>query len=182
MKKRIRRAITIITVACIGLSCICVITYFCLDLKTADIETEDITVDSEVEEAIHKAIPDFNADESCVIDFASEAHTILGAEEKDNTIEVYLMALYMGYLKNEDGKLQEKTGSHMPIVITFEKNQNGYVVKEYWEPEDGTEYVDSIKGKFPSHLWEKALDTQAYIQRHEETVNKEVRKWESEKR
>lgn len=177
MEKRIRRAIIIIAAAFIGLLCIGVITYFCLDLKTADIETEDITMDSEVEEAIHKAILDFNADESRVIDFASEAHTILGVEEKDNTI-VYLMALFMSYLKNEDGKLQEETGSHIPIVITFEKNQNGYVVKEYWEPEDGNEYVDSIKEKFPSQLWDKALDTQAYIQRHEEIVNKEVRKWE----
>ncbi|PLX30468.1 MAG: hypothetical protein C0604_09525, partial [Clostridiales bacterium] len=122
------------------------------------------TLDYAVSEAI------LNLDEMKYSDFSTESHVILGTEASgqadDNTfvsITVYAMAMTMGY-DYLDGWFVNTTGSHMPVAITFDVNEEGeYALNEYWMPMDGSGYGPSIKGKFPAHLYDDAIDTQKYV-------------------
>jgi hypothetical protein len=99
-------------------------------------------------------------------DFPAEAHTVLKTVETDNTVTVFAMVLYMKFGYAESGFF-ETGGSHMPVAVTFEKNAAGeYQLKEYWIPRDGSGYVPSIREKFPSDIYEEALDTQKYVVAH----------------
>jgi len=99
--------------------------------------------------------------------FAAEAHTTLKVMENGNTVTVYAMALSMEFAYLGDA-FSEMGGSHMPVAITFEKNDIGeYSLKEYWIPRDGSEYAKSLKEKFPSSLYNGGmLNTQKYIMEH----------------
>lgn len=66
----------------------------------------------------------------------------------------------------EDKEVAEKGGSHIPTVLTFEIDEAGrYILKEYWEPRDGSNYTRDIKEKFPAFVWP---DTQKYIGQQEQ--------------
>ena len=122
------------------------------------------TLDYAVSEAI------LNLDEMKYSDFSTESHVILGTEASgqadDNTfvsITVYAMAMTMGY-DYSGGWFVNTTGSHMPVAITFDVNEEGeYALNEYWMPMDGSGYGPSIKEKFPAHLYDDAIDTQKYV-------------------
>lgn len=144
-------------------------------------------IDRVLNTCVSDAILNVNADLYTDGDFAAEAHTVLKIEEHDNKVyerdedtgtirywieqdgsetTVYAMVLYLKFSSTEDG-LSETGGSHVPVAITFVKNDaGGYVLKEYWEPWDGDAYASSIAGKFPSDIYEDALDTQKYIAAH----------------
>ena len=144
-------------------------------------------IDRILNTCVSDAILNVNADLYTDGDFATEAHTVLKIEEYDNKVyerdedtgtirywieqdgsetTVYAMVLYLKFSFTEDG-FSETGGSHMPVAITFVKNDAGeYVLKEYWEPWDGDAYASSIAGKFPSDIYEDALDTQKYIVAH----------------
>ncbi len=93
-------------------------------------------------------------------------YEILGTDEKSNEITVYMWVLYQEYIFTDTG-IKESGGAHIPTVITA-KNVNGvYQLAEYWEPRDGSYYVNDIKEKFPSHLHSKALDSQSYIKKQD---------------
>lgn len=95
---------------------------------------------------------------------AVETHTVLKTAEGGGTVTVYAMALYLELDVTKDG-LAQVGGSHMPVAVTFQRNAAGeYALKEYWTPQDGSYYGPSIREKFPSELYSKAMDTQAYIQ------------------
>lgn len=99
-------------------------------------------------------------------DFAAEAHTVLKTVERSSATTVYAMALYMEFGYAGSGFF-ETGGGHMPVAITFGKNSAGeYELKEYWIPQDGSDYAPSIKEKFPSDIYKDALDTQKYIVAH----------------
>ncbi|TEB14112.1 Methicillin resistance mecR1 protein [Pelotomaculum sp. FP] len=118
---------------------------------------------SDLNACVSDAIITANTDQYHSGDFSAEAHTVLKTVESGNTTTVYAMALYMefGYA---NGGFSETGGSHMPVAVTFEKNDAGkYDLKEYWMPKDGTYYAPSIKEKFPSDIYKNALDTQKYI-------------------
>lgn len=112
---------------------------------------------------ISHAIISANENQNRQSDFKTEAHTILKTVENGETTIVYAMALYQEY-NFVDGAISDVGGSHIPVAITFLKNSSGeYTLKEYWMPKDGSYYAPSIKEKFPSELYEDALDTQKYI-------------------
>ncbi len=107
-----------------------------------------------------------NTDQYHSGDFAAEAHTVLKTLESGSTTTVYAVALYMEFGYGGSGFFETR-GSHMPVAITFEKNAAGeYELKEYWTPQDGSRYASSIKEKFPSDIYEDALDTQKYVMTH----------------
>jgi len=112
------------------------------------------------------AILTANAEEYKESDFAAEAHTVLKTVERDSTTTVYAMVLYMKFGYAGSGFF-DTGGSHMPVAITFEKNAAGeYELIEYWQPQDGSGYAPSIRRKFPSDIYENALDTQKYVVAH----------------
>ncbi len=99
-------------------------------------------------------------------DFAAEAHTVFKIAEDGSTTTVFGIALYLEF-KYDDNTFYETGGSHMPIAATFKKNANDtYELVEYWRPSAGSNFAPSIKSKFPSDIYENAIDTQNYVVAH----------------
>jgi hypothetical protein len=132
----------------------------------ASADYADVIDRSDLDACVSDAIISSGANTLRNGDFNTEAHTTLKTVENGSTTAVYAMALCMSFTY-EDGMPAESGGSHMPVVITFEKNSSSkYVLKEYWTPKDGSYYVRSIKEKFPSDIYKDAIDTQKYILAH----------------
>lgn len=79
-------------------------------------------------------------------------------------ITFYGWALYQRYNVTEKG-IEDVGGSHIPVALTFEVNENDCKLTEYWEPGDGSYYVPDIRNKFPEHIVDDGLDSQKYIVR-----------------
>ena len=58
--------------------------------------------------------------------------------------------------------------------MTFTLGENGYQLKEYWEPRDGSYYTDDIREKFPADVVADALDSQKYIVQQTQSCYKQV--------
>ncbi len=116
------------------------------------------------EEAIEQAILDVNW-YSRYKEMLQCADFVLLAEERDNqanTETYYGIALHQVF-SLENGALEERGGSHIPVALTFFIDDSGrYILKEYWEPRDGAHNVGDIREKFPAFVWP---DTQEHIQR-----------------
>lgn len=84
------------------------------------------------------------------------------AQDTTHTVTYYGWALYQEYAVSETG-IEERGGSHIPVALTFESDESGCHLKEYWEPRDGSLYAPDIRDKFPAHIVNDALDSQKYI-------------------
>ena len=99
----------------------------------------------------------------------TEAHAILALDADINGFTAYVMSLWQTFLPKGEYDVREVGGAHVPLALTFEKNQNGdYELAEYWEPGDGAGYIPSIRSKFPEGAWGK-VDTQLYIEAHKKS-------------
>ena len=77
-----------------------------------------------------------------------------------DTVTVYGLALHQTYTC-ENGVLEERSGSHIPVAITFRvTDEEEYVLTEYWMPRDGRYYAKDLQKKFPLM---QIPDTQKYI-------------------
>ena len=83
-------------------------------------------------------------------------------DAKVRTITYYGWSLYQEYSVSEKG-IRDISGSHIPVALTFELSENGYELKEYWEPRDGSFFVSDIRDKFPERLAEDGIDSQKFI-------------------
>jgi len=101
---------------------------------------------------------EYSKDNFCCLDWE-----VIGKEQSGNLSTVYMWVLYREY--SNDDVLTVKTASHHLTVITAKKENGNYKLVEYWIPEDGSYYTDSIKEKVPMYLWGKAFDSQRYIDR-----------------
>ena len=112
-------------------------------------------------------LPDF--DFACC-DFLMLEMTSAASPENSaaETIICYGWVLYMQYLVSEKG-LEDRGGCHIPTVLTFYKDQGSYILKEYWEPRNGSYYVPDIEKKFPTHLVRDGIDSQKYIIRQQQS-------------
>lgn len=92
---------------------------------------------------------------------AAEGHTILRAEPgtEEDTLVVYALCSTGNY-GFVNGNLEEISGSGaIPSRLTFALGGDGFLtLMDYWEPEDGAGYADSIRRTFPADLTEQALD------------------------
>ncbi len=133
-------------------------------------ETESAENVTTLEAAISKAIMEKNkssytgeADFACC-DFAIletlSATPVVGSTT--HTIVCYGWELYQEFNISEYG-IEETAGSHTPVVLTFELNENGYVLKEYWQPRSGSYFVEDIRDKFPAHIADDGIDSQKFI-------------------
>ncbi len=124
---------------------------------------ENVTLSKELDEAVMEAIVNENTGAYWEGQFGCEDHVVLEKEENDKEATVYAMVLYEQYSKTNDG-FESVSGSHMPVAMSFSKSESGaYSLKEYWIPEDGSGYEDSIHKKFPRRIWNDAIDTSKYI-------------------
>ena len=97
--------------------------------------------------------------------YRTYAGTILATSETETQVTAYLMVLSLGF-GYADGAFTELSGSHMPMALTFDKENDGYTLREYWLPRDGSYNIGDIKAKFPSTVQADALDTQKFIKQH----------------
>jgi beta-lactamase regulating signal transducer with metallopeptidase domain len=131
-----------------------------------------------LEQAIHKAILEYNKNDYTSADIACESHVVLAKELAENSEEietatVYAMVLYEEYnfINGKFGDIEMGTGSHIPTAITFEIKESGeYVLREYWQPSDGLFYKPDIEKKFPKAVWQDALDTQKFICQQQQNI------------
>lgn len=99
-----------------------------------------------------------------------ESHVMLsnemmtGAGQNDIKEEtVYLLVLLRKYEMYEK-EILVSSECCIPTAITFSVSESeGYVVKEYWTPRDGSYYVEDIRAKFPGSAAEDALHEERYI-------------------
>lgn len=104
-----------------------------------------------IEEAIRTAILEHNDSyypEEC--DFACCDFALLAKEgdvsgrNKSDTIVYYGWALYQVLREG----IEDVGGSHIPVALTFDVTEDGYTLKAYWEPGDGSNFVPDIRKKF----------------------------------
>lgn len=77
-------------------------------------------------------------------------------------VTFYGWALYQEYAISQEG-IQETGGSHIPVAITFDLDQEGYHLAEYWQPRDGSYFVPDIRAKFPPQIADDGIDSQKFI-------------------
>lgn len=138
-----------------------------------------IAVYDDLDHAVKRSVLDANRDftQQGGRYFNAESHVILGTESgnspgTEGLLTVYAMVMHQRYV-NENGTLETVAGCHMPVALTFqtdvtaENGEPGYLLKDYWIPGDGSQYVSSIRERFPEKLWKQAIDTQATVEQQE---------------
>lgn len=84
------------------------------------------------------------------------------AGSNTHKITYYGWALYNEYRVTDNG-LKTVGGGHVPVALSFDLDERGYTLTEYWEPGDGSYYVQDIREKFPAHIVEDGMDSQKFI-------------------
>ena len=133
-------------------------------------EEPDFSTLSEEQAAIRQAILEHNKssypleyDVACCsfITLETLSATPL-AGSSTHKITYYGWALYEQYRATDNG-LETTGGSHIPVALSFDLDERGYTLTEYWEPRDGSYYAQDIREKFPAHIVEDALHGQKFI-------------------
>ncbi len=115
-------------------------------------------LDAETEAYLHQVIIDYHTGDYLAPEgsFACEDHIILKAEKKGEVTTVYALVMYLNFTC-DDGLISKVSGCHIPSVITLDMSGSAYSY-QYWQSEDGTRYVPSIREKFPWYLENKAIN------------------------
>ena len=71
-----------------------------------------------------------------------------------------MVALYENFVYKNG--LSVISGNSGPLVLTVQKTDSGYNLKEYWTPSMGTDYSRSIKERFPLSLQYNAIGSSKY--------------------
>ncbi|MDE7112563.1 MAG: hypothetical protein K2O57_00010 [Acetatifactor sp.] len=100
-----------------------------------------------------------------------------------HNISYYGWAYYMEYGITDQG-IQDISGSHIPVILTFSLDNDyhrmlsmsmpeavyresealkGYVLEDYWIPGDGKYYEEGIRKNFPPFAQADAFDSQKYL-------------------
>lgn len=110
------------------------------------------------EELIHQAILNDNENIYTKDNFVAVSYYVFGTEEiRGNKTTYYLWTACIEY-SCENGELTEGLGGVGPKAVTVkEMPDSTFELVEYWEPEDGEGYGDSIREKFPSYLVNRVL-------------------------
>lgn len=133
--------------------------------------------DEALNKAIYDAIIEHNSEYKTYDDFATCAFTVIATEEQDEELTVYASAMYTEYrypgvikLPGEEDYPFDTSGCHTYIALTFRILPNGnLVLKEYWEPRDGSYYANDIRRKFPVAV---DFSLQDIVKEHKETCDK----------
>lgn len=118
-------------------------------------------IDDQLKVFLDMRIAEHHESEHTGDNFISIDYKILKTKATPKETTVYMWVLYEEYSYN--GELKVEAGAHTPTVITATKTDGHYELKEYWTPRDGSYYSEDIKAKFPIYLWNKALDSQKYV-------------------
>lgn len=125
-----------------------------------------------IDNAISKAILDYNKDFYMEGTVAFESHETLkierdkgfvGSDDAED-VTAYLIMSYGKYVYN-NGKVECVGGASGPIALHFDYIDGIYTLTEYWQPEDGSRYTDSIRQKFPLVEAELAINRAVSLSR-----------------
>lgn len=128
--------------------------------------TDAIPFDSQLdqktlEDAVSKAILDYQQTRFLSCECAGEGHYIMDYNVSGDTLTAYVLATYGQYQFVDDLFIVASGCGPIPTVITFQVNQDGsYTMLDYQEPEDGAMYEPSIKELFPLRLWNRCFDAE----------------------
>lgn len=137
-----------------------------------DIEKTDVFGESEINAAIRTAILEENQpvrqvdyDAACC-DFVCLATVSDVPETEDVALRItyYGWAMYEAYRISEKG-MECAAGSHLPVALTFERQEGNLQLKEYWKPRDGSYFAADVREKFPARIAEEGIDSQKYVLR-----------------
>lgn len=160
-------------------------------VEKSDVESEAMDAESKkvltLDEAISSAILKYTADDYPTGAFAFENHIILksvhksSAKPKENVVNrfdevtVYAMAYYQVF-SSYGGELVNEGSSHLPVVMSFEIEENGnHKLTDYWKPSGaGADYVAEVKEAFPDEIEADALDTQKFIKEQQEVCEQKA--------
>nr|AGS53183.1 hypothetical protein [uncultured bacterium contig00081] len=96
--------------------------------------------------------------------YQAEAHANLWLDANADGFTIYVVSLYETFLPDGDYAVKSVGGACMPLALTFTKNADfDYELTEYWMPEDGDNYMPSIRARFPQGIWDFA-STQLYAE------------------
>lgn len=120
--------------------------------------------------AIQKSILGHNRSPETPIDILSccsfvTLDTVSENPKTDSDVQrttYYGWALYQEY-KIADNGLETVSGNHTPVALTFEYDDYGYSLLEYWTPRDGSYFAKDIREKFPAHIAEDGINSQKFI-------------------
>ncbi|MCH5345013.1 MAG: transcriptional regulator [Acetatifactor sp.] len=125
---------------------------------------------------LEKNIPSYESD----YDFACSDFVTLAtmsatplAGDTTHTITYYGWALYQQCKITQAG-IEDVRGTHIPVALTFDLNENGYTLKEYWEPRSGSYNIPDIRDKFPADVAEDGTDSQKFIMQQVQSCYKQA--------
>ncbi len=118
--------------------------------------TENTEADT-IDKAVSKAVLEQNAAYKAFGECPAEGHLILGTEEKDGIVTVYMLEQYSVY-GFEDGWFIEQSGHSVPAVMRFEKKDDQYIFLDAEYAEDGTNHIKSVRRMFPKIYEHRVTD------------------------
>lgn len=144
------------------------------DTPLVESEVTAVTLSAE-QTAIQKAILGQNRDPETPIDILSccsfvtletlSATPLAGSVTK--RITYYGWALYEEFMVT-DNRLEEVGGSHIPVVLTFEFDDYGSSLLEYWTPQDDSYYIQEHSSEFRELMYYGRYTLQYCFARFEE--------------
>ncbi len=137
-----------------------VITSVCLLTNPRTYHVKDL--DDRLQVFLDMQVTKHNSSDESKDNFVTVSYDLMKVDNSGSETTVYAWILYLEY-SYDNGVLTKESGSHIPTVITVQKNGSSYELVEYWIPRDGSYYVDDIKEKFPMYLWPKAMYSQRSI-------------------
>lgn len=146
----------------VGAFCVILIAVMLCACSDSSEKSSDMSIpDEALEQAVSDAIISYNQKKFEGNDthaFATEYHKILKVERQQESTVVYLVALYAQYQSTAEDGIKLTNGSSTPCVITFTASDKSYQIVEYWEPQDGESYDESIRKKFPEDIGDVSTD------------------------
>lgn len=110
-----------------------------------------------------------------------EAHKIYGLEEKGKEIYAYGYVMFFAYDFSKEidknKEMEEEAGGCKPIVFIMEKKGEEYDLKGHLEPEDGVEYLPSVKKIFPPKYVDIILDEVVIQKELKDNILEQVKKY-----
>ncbi len=136
-------------------------------------------LDDNLQVFIENIIKSRNYDEDTKNYFSAVDIEIVKVKKTSSRIDVYMWVLYEEFdISPMLPRAESVCGSHIFTLISVAPNgSKDYRLLEYWQPEDGARYVESIKEKLPMSLWRTAMNSQKYIERQDNANQERVNKY-----
>ncbi len=94
----------------------------------------------------------------------AEGHKILGQEEADGLLTVYVLTMYGEYAFQNGWFIKDSGSGTIPAVIKFSGDKrHGYVLEDMEWPKEGGYYLPSIREMFPESLQEVCISVNEEI-------------------